>query len=130
MQNVALYPFNKITQGIIRFRDLTDFSVKVVIDFVLHQDSDAGQLIEDRRVTVITGHYPMTRTAVSKHLHILEEAGLLKERKVGRETRYSLVLGPLQDVQSWLVYFERFWDNKLNVLKHLVESPADDPVQD
>lgn len=90
------------------------------------------QLLADQElpVTVISGHYPMTRTAVSKHLHILEEAGLLQERKVGRETRYSLLLEPLQDVQSWLVYFERFWDNKLNVLKHLVESSADDPVQD
>ncbi|WP_025845696.1 ArsR/SmtB family transcription factor, partial [Paenibacillus ehimensis] len=41
-------------------------------------------------VTVISGHFPMSRTAVSKHLRILADAGLVKERKVGRETRYRL----------------------------------------
>ena len=41
-------------------------------------------------VTVISGHFPMSRTAVSKHLHILAEAGLVSERKVGREICFSL----------------------------------------
>lgn len=46
MDNVVLYPFNKITQGIVRFRDLTDFSVKAIVDFVLHKGGDAGEVIE------------------------------------------------------------------------------------
>jgi DNA-binding transcriptional ArsR family regulator len=73
-------------------------------------------------VTVISGHYPISRTAVSKHLRVLAEAGLLKERKVGRETRYQMDLEPLRELKKWLSYYELFWDNKLSALKLLVES--------
>ncbi|TDG00190.1 ArsR/SmtB family transcription factor [Paenibacillus piri] len=76
---------------------------------------------KEMAVTVISGHFPMSRTAVSKHLRILSDAGLVRERKVGRETRYSLQPEPLLELKRWLSYYERFWENKLNVLKHLVE---------
>ena len=72
-------------------------------------------------VTVISGHFPMSRTAVSKHLRILADAGLVKERKVGRETRYRLEAEPLMELKRWLSYYERYWENKLNVLKRFVE---------
>lgn len=77
---------------------------------------------EEMPVTSITGHFPMTRTAVSKHLRILKEAGLVKERKVGRETRYMLEPEPLHELKDWLQFFELFWENKLNALRNLVES--------
>lgn len=73
-------------------------------------------------VKEISGHFPMSRTAVSKHLHILADAGLLSEHKVGRETRYKLQPEPLKELKQWLSYYERFWDNKLNALKNFVES--------
>jgi DNA-binding transcriptional ArsR family regulator len=73
-------------------------------------------------VTVISGHFPMSRTAVSKHLRILAEAGLVKERRIGRETRYRLETGPLRELKNWLAYYERHWENKLNLLKQYVES--------
>ncbi|BBI36324.1 ArsR/SmtB family transcription factor [Cohnella abietis] len=73
-------------------------------------------------VTVISGHFPMTRTAVSKHLRILADAGLVKERKVGRETRYRLDTDPLLELKRWLAFYERYWENKLDVLKRYVES--------
>ncbi|OCT14561.1 transcriptional regulator [Paenibacillus pectinilyticus] len=81
------------------------------------------QLLGDQEmpVTVISGHFPMSRTAVSKHLRILAEAGLVKERKVGRETRYRLEAEPLMELKRWLSYYERYWENKLNVLKRFVE---------
>jgi DNA-binding transcriptional ArsR family regulator len=73
-------------------------------------------------VTAISGHFPISRTAVSKHLRILANAGLVTERKVGRETRYRLEPEPLQDLQRWLDYYSRFWKNKLNALQRYVES--------
>ncbi|AZN41854.1 ArsR/SmtB family transcription factor [Paenibacillus albus] len=73
-------------------------------------------------VTAISGHFTMTRTAVSKHLRILAEAGLVKERKVGRETRYRLETQPLQELKSWLNYYERYWENKLSALQRFVEA--------
>jgi DNA-binding transcriptional ArsR family regulator len=77
---------------------------------------------EEMPVTVISGHFPMSRTAVSKHLRILSEAGLVKERKVGRETRYRLEPEPLLELKRWLSYYERYWENKLGALKRFVES--------
>jgi DNA-binding transcriptional ArsR family regulator len=81
---------------------------------------------EEMPVTVISGHFPMSRTAVSKHLHILAEAGLVTERKVGRETRYKLQPEPLMELKEWLSYYERFWDKKLIALKNFVESQEDE----
>ncbi|NHN30565.1 ArsR/SmtB family transcription factor [Paenibacillus agricola] len=85
------------------------------------------QLLIDQElpVTVISGHFPMSRTAVSKHLRILAEAGLVKERKVGRETRYHLASDPLLELKQWLAYYERHWENKLNLLKRYVESESE-----
>lgn len=80
---------------------------------------------EEMPVTVISGHFPMSRTAVSKHLRILAEAGLVKERKVGRETRFRLEAEPLMELKRWLSFYERYWENKLNVLKRFVEQEED-----
>jgi len=84
---------------------------------------------EEMPVTVITGHFPITRTAVSKHLRVLADAGLVKERKVGRETRYKLEPEPLHELKDWLQYFELFWENKLSALKLLVESDESEVEQ-
>jgi len=73
-------------------------------------------------VTAITSHFTMSRTGVSKHLRILEEAGLVYENKVGRETRYKLRPEGLKELKQWLAYYERFWENKLSALKGFVES--------
>ncbi|AZS18320.1 ArsR/SmtB family transcription factor [Paenibacillus lutimineralis] len=74
----------------------------------------------------LTRHFAMSRTAVSKHLHVLADAGLVQERKVGRETRYRLNTDPLFELKRWLSYFDRFWDNKLSQLKYYVESDSSD----
>lgn len=58
----------------------------------------------------------MTRTAVSKHLRILSEAGLVTEQKVGRETRYSLQPEPLKELKDWLTFYEQFWNDRFDRL--------------
>ncbi|MCY8241142.1 metalloregulator ArsR/SmtB family transcription factor [Bacillus haynesii] len=73
-------------------------------------------------VTDISSHFPMSRTAVSKHLRILSEAGLVSGRKAGREKLYRLHPEPLAELQQWLAYFDMYWDNKLSLLKHKVEN--------
>jgi DNA-binding transcriptional ArsR family regulator len=79
-------------------------------------------------VMAISEHFPMTRTAVSKHLRVLADAGLVMESKVGRETRYKLNPEPLNELKDWLQYFEIFWENKLAALKIFVESDNEDVV--
>lgn len=72
-------------------------------------------------ISKITDHFPMSRTAVAKHLHILSEAKLVSRRKVGREKIYRLQPEPLAELQQWLSYYEQFWNNKLSMLKYVVE---------
>ncbi|WP_242227219.1 helix-turn-helix transcriptional regulator [Bacillus cereus group sp. BfR-BA-01315] len=72
-------------------------------------------------ISKITDHFPMSRTAVGKHLHILSEAKLVSRRKVGREKIYRLQPEPLAELQQWLSYYEQFWNNKLSMLKYVVE---------
>ncbi|MGO4886359.1 ArsR/SmtB family transcription factor [Anaerobacillus sp. MEB173] len=73
-------------------------------------------------VTMISSHFPISRTAVSKHLHILSEAKLVTAKKVGRENRYKLQPEALLELKEWLSFYEQFWDNKLAMLKHVVEN--------
>lgn len=73
-------------------------------------------------ISEITSHFPMSRTAIAKHLHILSEAELVTGQKVGREKRYRLQPESLKELKDWLSYYEQFWNNKLSILKHMVES--------
>jgi len=81
------------------------------------------RLLGDRELPLkeISGRFPMSRTAVSKHLRVLSDAGLVRERKVGRETRYRLDADPLRELKNWLGFYERFWDNKMEALRRYVE---------
>ncbi|MFC4322650.1 ArsR/SmtB family transcription factor [Litchfieldia salsa] len=74
-------------------------------------------------ISEITSHFPISRTAIAKHLQILSEANLVTGKKVGREKIYHLQPEPLTEVKQWLSYYEQFWNNKLSILKHVVESP-------
>lgn len=76
-------------------------------------------------ITDITAHFPISRTAVAKHLHILSEAKLVSGKKIGRVKLYRLHPEPLVELKDWLSFYEQFWNNKLSMLKHLVENHED-----
>lgn len=73
-------------------------------------------------ITEISSHFPITRTAVSKHLQILADAKLVSGKKVGREKIYQLHPEPLGEIKEWLSFYEKFWSNKLSILKYVVEN--------
>jgi len=81
-------------------------------------------LLADKEMPIaaISECFPITRTAVNKHLHVLSDAGLVSSKKVGRETRYRLQPEPLVEIKQWLNFFEQYWDEKLFALKMFVES--------
>jgi DNA-binding transcriptional ArsR family regulator len=79
----------------------------------------------ERPISDIADHFEMSRTAVTKHLNILSEAELISGRKEGREKIYRLHPEPLTEVKQWLSYYEKFWENKLSMLRHLVEDNED-----
>lgn len=77
---------------------------------------------QEMPISKITAHFPMTRTAIAKHLQVLTEAKLVSGRKEGREKIYQLHPEPLEEVQQWLSFYEKFWSNKLSILKYIVEN--------
>lgn len=71
----------------------------------------------DRSVNTIAGHFQMSRPAVSQHLRILLDAGLVTEQRHGRERRYHLVPERLGPIRDWLAHYEQFWDEHLQRLQ-------------
>jgi DNA-binding transcriptional ArsR family regulator len=77
---------------------------------------------DDRPVKAIAGHFDMSRPAVSQHLRVLLDAGLVTEQRCGRERRYRLAPERLAPVREWVAHYERFWDDRLGRLKkHLAK---------
>lgn len=76
---------------------------------------------EEIPLHALTAQFPIGRTAVSKHLTILKEAGLVVDRKIGRETRYRLNAAPLREVQDWVAHYGKFWHANLRRLSQLLE---------
>lgn len=83
----------------------------------------------DLPISEITSHFSMSRTAIAKHLHILSEAELVSGRKVGREKRFRLQPEPLAELKQWLSFYDRFWDNKLSILKHVIENSEENGLK-
>jgi DNA-binding transcriptional ArsR family regulator len=55
--------------------------------------------------------------AVSKHVKVLEEAGLLSRTIEGRSHRCRIEAGPLAQADRWLIYYQRFWSLRLDDLE-------------
>jgi DNA-binding transcriptional ArsR family regulator len=77
-----------------------------------------------RRVTELAEPFAMSLNAVSKHLKVLERAGLVRRTREGREHILALAPEPLQAVSRWASEQERFWRAKLDRLaSHLKTKP-------
>jgi DNA-binding transcriptional ArsR family regulator len=78
------------------------------------------RLVWDRELSAgeIAGHFEVTRPAVSQHLAVLREAGLLSERRSGTRRMYRARPEGLADLKAFL---DEFWGDRLEALKHEVE---------
>lgn len=81
----------------------------------------------DRPVGDIAAHFAMSRPAVSQHLRVLLNAGLVAERRHGRERRYRLVPDRLAPVREWIAHYERFWDDHLGRLQAMLTEEEKEP---
>jgi DNA-binding transcriptional ArsR family regulator len=79
----------------------------------------------DHSVSAIAGQFQMSRPAVSQHLRVLLDAGLVTERRHGRERHYRLVPDRLGPVRDWLAHYERFWDDHLRRLREHLSKGAE-----
>lgn len=71
----------------------------------------------EQSVTALAEPLPMTLVAVSKHLAVLERAGLVVRRKTGRTTMCTLAGGPLRGAAAWIEAYRGFWDERLDGLE-------------
>ena len=65
---------------------------------------------------------PLSRQAMTKHLHVLEKAGLVRQARAGRETLWSLQRQRLDEARQYLDGMSRQWDERLDRLKALIET--------
>ncbi|MDI1457942.1 metalloregulator ArsR/SmtB family transcription factor [Streptomyces sp. ATE26] len=77
-------------------------------------------------VQALADHFDMRRPSLSEHLKVLRDAGLVSERRSGRQRIYRLEAAPLADVQDWLHPYERFWRDRLRDLGDLLDRMPDD----
>ena len=72
------------------------------------------------RVTDLAAAYDMSLNAVSKHIKVLEKAGLAARRTVGREHLIEARLEPIAAIVTWLQSLRSVWDLRLEKLEHLL----------
>jgi DNA-binding transcriptional ArsR family regulator len=70
----------------------------------------------DRCVTDLARPYSMSLPAVSKHLRVLEKAGLIRRRRDGRVHRLRLEASPMHEAQKWIEEYRRFWEESFDRL--------------
>ncbi len=80
----------------------------------------------ERSVKGLAAPFAMTRPAVSQHLRVLRRAGLVTERKVGRERHYRLRAAPLREVRDWVGQYERFWRDRLGALSEYLDEEGEE----
>ena len=75
----------------------------------------------DRCVTDLARPHAMSLPAVSKHLRVLEKAGLLRRRRYGRVHQLKLEAKPMQRAIRWIEEYRKFWDGSLDRLADYLE---------
>ena len=76
----------------------------------------------DARVTEIAADFPISLNSISKHIRMLERAGLVRRSVQGRDHVLSLNAGPLADAAEWIERYRRFWEGRLAALEKFVTS--------
>lgn len=97
------------------------------IDNVFHAlgDSTRRRMLDqlakgERTVSQLAEPFDMSLAAASKHIRVLENAGLIRREIRGRTHYCRLDPGPLASAHSWLERYERFWTERLDVLERLL----------
>jgi DNA-binding transcriptional ArsR family regulator len=75
----------------------------------------------EKNVTELLEPFSISQPAVSKHLRILREVGLVRSRKEGRLRLYTIRPRKLRQVYNWVSHFEKYWDEKLDALSEYLD---------
>jgi len=86
---------------------LADPTRRTIVELLFERDLSAGEL---------AARFETSRPAVSRHLRVLREQGLVQARADGRRRVYSLDPEPLAELDEWLTRYRGFWTNRLDAL--------------
>ena len=82
----------------------------------------ASLALGEKSIGELAEPFAMSFAGASKHVKVLEEAGLVARRKHGRTHVISIEARPLEEAERWLRQWERFWNSSLDRLQALVEA--------
>jgi len=83
---------------------------------ILQRLAEGGALVKD-----LAEPFSMSKQAVSKHLQVLEDAGLVMKMAEGRSTRVMLRPEALRHVENWVAFYRSFWTDSLAALAEIVD---------
>lgn len=97
------------------YHAIADPTRRAILDAIRHTERSAGEIAD---------LFPVSRPAISRHLRVLREAGLVRERREAQSRRYSLDPAPLREVDQWITHYRVFWTARLHDLKRVAEATA------
>jgi DNA-binding transcriptional ArsR family regulator len=100
------------------FGALADPTRRGILERLGRADAAIGELAED---------FDMTLTGIKKHVHVLEAAGLVTTKKIGRVRRCSLGPRRLDDEAAWIATYRRMLEDRLNRLGEFLERTRSKP---
>jgi DNA-binding transcriptional ArsR family regulator len=86
---------------------LADPTRRQIVELLAGDELEAGE---------IAARFPISRPAVSRHLRVLRETGLVRVRRDAQRRLYSLDPAPLTELDAWLERYRRFWTGRLDAL--------------
>ena len=105
------------------------------LDIVFHALADptrrgmlANLALGEKSIGALAEPFAMSFAGASKHLKVLEGAGLVHRRKAGRTHLCSLRAEPLAEAEQWLRQWEKFWTVRLDRLEALIEQDKGEKV--
>ncbi|MEO8624679.1 MAG: metalloregulator ArsR/SmtB family transcription factor [bacterium] len=97
------------------FAALSSTTRRAILARLATGDASVGELAQPFRVS---------RPAISKHLRVLERAGLVRRVRAGRISNCALDAAAMRDVAVWVDHYRAFWDGQLDMLARYVEQSA------
>ena len=99
------------------FSALSDPTRRGILEFLAEGDLSVGELVEE---------FSITQSAVSRHLQVLEHAGLVTRRREGQRRLCRLQTEPLREATDWIALYQKLWDERLDRLGQALEASRRD----
>ena len=96
----------------VAFSALADPTRRAILTRLASGDADVSELMKP---------FALSQPAISKHLNVLERAGLVVRGRDAQRRPRTLVAVPLKEIADWVEPFRRFWDAKFTSLDHYLE---------